>query len=101
VELADHHAVEHPRNIPAAVRRAVLDRDNRQCQVCGTAGDNRLQLHHWWHFRSAGGGHDPENLVTVCFRCHEAIHAHHIDIRLFEIAPGEWSAFVRRRFWRW
>ena len=99
-ELSRHERIEHPKNIPDAVREFVLDRDNAQCQVCGTTGDNRLHLHHWKHFRSQGGGHEPENLVVVCFRCHDAIHEGRIDIELVEWRPGRWTAFVRRERWQ-
>lgn len=76
-------------------RRLVFERDNYQCQVCGTTGDNRLQLHHWRDFRSMGGGDTADNLVTVCFADHQQIHLHNIDIALHEV-HGKWYAFVRR-----
>ncbi len=52
----------------------VLDRDNRQCSICNERGDNRpLHVHHiipldW------GGTHDPRNLVTLCYNCHNKQH---------------------------
>lgn len=90
----EHERAE--RDISPATRRFVLERDNLQCQVCGTTYD--LHLHHWKTFRSQGGGHEPENLVTVCFKHHEAIHRHEIDVVVMEWRPGEWSAFVIGRF---
>jgi 5-methylcytosine-specific restriction endonuclease McrA len=97
--LRDHVELERPDRIPAAVREAVLERDHSQCQACGTTGDHRLQLHHV-QFRSAGGAHGPANLVTLCFRCHEDVHARRIDVALTEIAPGRWTAFIRRNWAR-
>ena len=93
-ELDEHRWAEHPQAIPKDTRADVLERDDHQCQVCGTHRD--LQLHHWLHFRSRGGGHDAWNLVTVCWRCHEQIHAHEIDIVLHQVR-GVWRAFVTRK----
>lgn len=91
--LKDHFEWEHRKNIPDAVQQEVLERDSYQCQLCGTGGENRLQLHHWLSFRSHGGPHIPENLVTLCFRCHEDVHRGVTDILLLEVAPGQWATF--------
>lgn len=96
--MSDHEEWERRLHIPQSIRQAVLDRDNAQCQCCGTGGENRLQLHHWRQFRSHGGGHTTENLVTVCFRCHERIHRHEIDVVVLEVAAGVWRAFLRRGY---
>jgi 5-methylcytosine-specific restriction endonuclease McrA len=80
-------------SIPEAVRWAVLERDGFQCQFCGTAGDNRLQLHHWRDWRSGGGGHEVSNLVTLCAWDHERVHARLQDIELREIGPEQWTSF--------
>jgi hypothetical protein len=82
-------------DVPEPVRRAVLERDTYQCVACGTGGENRLQLHHL-RFRSAGGGHDPTNLATVCFRCHRLIHLGVLAVALVEVWPGEFHPFCRR-----
>lgn len=50
-------------DIPAAVRREVLDRDGQCCRICGRWVE-APGLHHIV-FRSQGGLHVPENLVTV------------------------------------
>lgn len=95
-DLASHRAREDPTRISQHVRRAVLDRDNDQCQLCGVGGENRLQLHHI-QYRSQGGTHEPANLITVCFSCHENIHRGEADLRLLEISPGVWASFPRTR----
>lgn len=59
--------------IPPDIYWEVLERDNHQCVVCGTAGDNRLHLHHYV-YRSAGGLDVAANLVTICMRCHRLWH---------------------------
>lgn len=91
---AQHFAKEDPKNVPESTRRKVLDRDSEQCQSCGTGGENRLQLHHI-EFRSQGGGHDADNLVTLCFRCHRLVHEAVLEIERLEWRMGEWSFFVR------
>lgn len=93
-DITEHE--EHERDIPADVRIAVLERDNCQCQCCGTTGDNVLQLHHWLLLRSQGGPHTEYNLVTLCFRCHNAAHDFRIRIRLIRTADGRLRAFVQR-----
>lgn len=92
VSLADHIDWERPERIPEAVRYAVFERDNEQCQVCGTS--NALHLHHVW-YRSQGGSHHQSNLVTVCFRCHERVHRGDLDIQM-HYTCGRWVAFVDR-----
>ena len=88
----DHFAKEDAKNIPQSVRLAVLHRDGGQCQLCGTSGENRLQLHHVI-YRSHGGPHLESNLVTLCFRCHADVHEGRQDVILAEIEPGVWRAF--------
>ena len=93
-ELYEHRAREDPKNIPEKVRDEVLERDNNQCQLCGTGGENRLQLHHI-EFRSQGGTHDPVNLVTLCFKCHEEVHSGKAGVGMVEISPNVFAAFPR------
>ena len=54
-----------------ALRIAVLARDGWQCQRCGSAGP--LHVHHICR-RSQGGPDRAENLLTLCWRCHDEIH---------------------------
>ena len=52
----------------------VLNRDNYTCQCCkGKHKDSKLEVHHKI-YRSHGGSDEQENLVTVCYTCHKAIH---------------------------
>lgn len=53
-------------------REAVLHRDNYTCQCCGKK-HTRLEVHHII-FRSLGGTDDERNLITLCEKCHKAIH---------------------------
>ena len=50
----------------------VLDRDGYKCQSCGET-DIGLKAHHIVE-RTDNGSDRPENLVTVCYRCHHEIH---------------------------
>jgi hypothetical protein len=60
--------------IPPAIRRFVQWRDMGQCSIEGCHSRYRLQPHHIVE-RHRGGGHDPTNLVTLCwFHHHVAIH---------------------------
>lgn len=52
-------------------RREVYRRDGWRCALCD---DTRsLQIHHAVP-RAAGGSDFPENLITLCHRCHAAVH---------------------------
>ena len=53
-------------------REAVLNRDNYTCQCCGKK-HVRLEVHHII-FRSLGGSDDEKNLITLCEKCHKAVH---------------------------
>jgi 5-methylcytosine-specific restriction endonuclease McrA len=71
-------------DVPSAVRDSVLERDDYQCQRCGSY-DN-LHLHHVVP-RSLvfdETKHSPNNLVTVCFWCHRAIHDGKVLVRRIE-----------------
>ena len=56
----------------ASRREAVLHRDNYTCQCCGKK-HTRLEVHHIT-YRSKGGTDDEKNLITLCEKCHKAIH---------------------------
>jgi hypothetical protein len=60
-------------NIPPAVRRAVLRRDNGRCVFPGCRHATFLDVHHI-DPRAEGGDHDPDNLMTVCSAHHRAVH---------------------------
>lgn len=59
--------------IPPALRREVLRRDQRRCQVPGCRHGAFLDLHHI-HTLDEGGLHEADNLVTVCGAHHRAAH---------------------------
>ena len=69
---ADTPARAH-QDIPPAVRRFVLRRDHGRCRVPGCRSARGLEVHHIKH-REHGGGHEPSNLVAICFACHQAHH---------------------------
>jgi hypothetical protein len=66
------------RRIPAAVKRAVLERDGARCAFVGKNGRrceerNQLEFHHRNPF-GKGGCHSPENICLMC-RTHNAYQA--------------------------
>ena len=68
------------RHIPAAVRRAVRERDDNQCRFVDSAGrrcpqQDRLEYHHRHPF-GLGGDHRPENIRLMCHR-HNTYLAEH------------------------
>lgn len=51
----------------------VLCRDKHACQLCGKKNGGRLEVHHLvW--KEQGGQDTPENLVTLCEKCHAKVH---------------------------
>jgi hypothetical protein len=76
----DRQAPVHDRQINESVRRAVLRRDEYECQKCGwhhgifNRSDPRfLELHHIVH-HAKQGSNDMDNLITYCNICHDEIH---------------------------
>jgi len=72
-----HVGTTHPKRAtqttPPAVRRAVLRRDSRCCRVPGCRHTRYVDVHHL-DPRAEGGGHEPENLITLCGAHHRALH---------------------------
>jgi hypothetical protein len=69
-ELADTDTSPVSRHIPAAVRRAVRERDGDRCRFVDTSGRrcterDRLEFHHRHPF-GMGGDHSPGNLRLLC-----------------------------------
>jgi len=50
------------------VRKKVLERDRRRCQICG--GDSELHVHHLEPVSKGGEPFDMDNLITLCKSCH-------------------------------
>lgn len=85
---------ESRERVSESERRAVLERDG-QCLACGTAGENRLQLHHTV-YRSQGGTHDRDNLITLCFRCHRLHHEGLLDYVVVDLGNDKIAVFFHR-----
>jgi hypothetical protein len=68
------------RHIPAAIRRAVSERDGNRCRYVDERGRrcserHRLEYHHRYPF-GHGGDHSPQNIRLVC-RAHNGYLAEH------------------------
>jgi hypothetical protein len=53
------------------IRRLALDRDDHQCQFCGSSSD--LSVHHIIPL-SVGGDSTLDNLRVLCHACHQKEH---------------------------
>lgn len=65
------------------VRQYVLKRDNYTCQCCGThtTAKKAVKLHvHHLESRKVGGN-APNNLITLCTTCHDALHAGKVGLK--------------------
>ena len=82
----------------ALVCRKVDARDKRICRACGKRSEldavGLLLRGHRHHiiYLSAGGEDVSSNLVTLCAKCHNAEHRHHLEIR--------GNADEKLEFWR-
>lgn len=81
VESADRIAEPHDRKIPFDVQKAVYERAKSSCELCGwnrerwTREDPRiLELHHLSE-HAEGGKNVAENLIVLCSKCHDDVHA--------------------------
>ena len=59
-------------NIPNNVRKDIYRRDGFRCALCDST--DGLQIHHVIP-RGEGGSDFPENLITLCWRCHAMAHS--------------------------
>ena len=78
-------------NIPhwARIRKRILERDGYQCRICGNDGDGaQLNVHHKDWDRTHN---QDKNLVTLCSRCHKAVHMEGYKPILFEDWPEPWG----------
>jgi hypothetical protein len=61
------------RSVPPRLRRLVLSRDGFRCQADRCGRTQHLQVHHRIPV-GEGGPTVPDNLVTLCSRCHRSLH---------------------------
>jgi hypothetical protein len=98
-------AVERYRQADAqerACKKAVDARDHRTCRCCGkrtNPDDIGLIRGHRHHivYRSAGGQDTPENVVTLCWECHNDEHKGRLQVVVIEVALGAMGIL---EFWR-
>jgi hypothetical protein len=81
LESDERRSEPHDRNIPFEVQREIYERDQSTCRLDGwnrekwSRADPRiLELHHIEE-HVAGGPNIPENLIVLCSKCHDDIHA--------------------------
>ena len=60
------------------LRQQVLQRDGWRSQSSGTICN--LEVHHQ-QFRSHAGEDSEQNLITLCTRCHTAVHGRGAEVR--------------------
>jgi len=80
------------------VKQYVLTRDKRTCQHCGKQ-NTRLEVHHI-KFRSQGGTDRPDNLITLCSKCHKDLHKNKFSIRKSskEYKSNTFMSIIHKRF---
>ena len=68
-----HVGARAAQSVPPALRRALILRDEHRCRVPGCRNATFVDLHHI-QWRSEGGRHGPDNLITLCSAHHRAVH---------------------------
>lgn len=63
------------------VKRAILIRDDHTCTKCG--GKELLDVHH----KDGTSRNDPDNLITLCKKCHDKIHGGAMEPKKRKIEP--------------
>ena len=61
------------------VKSYVLSRDKHMCFF--KCKDSKLEVHHI-KFRSQGGTDNPNNLITLCQKCHKKVHAGKLELNV-------------------
>ena len=91
-------AEEYIAVLPHKLAIEVYTRDNFKCRHCGWR--NGIHAHHLV-YKSKGGQDDINNLITLCFVCHEAVHGRKLLINFLdkEDAQGVIS-FKRQGNWK-
>ncbi|HEU4580667.1 MAG TPA: HNH endonuclease [Polyangiaceae bacterium] len=84
-------------DIPPALRRAVLRRDERRCRVAGCRNATFLDLHHI-RARSEGGDNRADNLITLCSLCRVRHNEHYAEFGFMprtaaRVLWASWDAF--------
>ncbi|SEO72510.1 HNH endonuclease [Halorientalis persicus] len=84
-------------------REIVLTRDEDECRYCGVGEPvASLEVHHIKP-ASAGGNNEKDNLLTLCERCHNAIHriapddVEELDLSILEEAKDVFRPDDRER----
>jgi N6-L-threonylcarbamoyladenine synthase len=73
------------------IREYVLHRDNHECQHCKKS-DLVLQVHHI-KSRMVGGGR-PDNLITLCKKCHDDYHKDKIKLNIKKLNGFKAETFM-------
>ena len=86
LETIERIAAPHDRKIPYEVQKEIHERDRNLCRLCGwnhnkwTKKDPRiLELHHVRE-HAKGGKNSANNIILLCSKCHDKIHAGKINL---------------------
>jgi hypothetical protein len=93
--VLEHGRMRH--TVPPARRRAVLARDRHRCRMPGCGATRFLEIHHIVP-RRHGGSHAASNLVTLCSRCHRAVHDRQGNPAAARALAGALAATADRAF---
>ncbi|MBA7505653.1 hypothetical protein ES706_04329 [subsurface metagenome] len=77
-------------------RKLIHERDKGCCRRCGTIVPlEKCHIHHIVS-RSKGGGHTPDNLITLCYDCHSLMPEHDkVTGGPFYVLPNRYTLHTR------
>lgn len=65
----------YPKEWTRALRKSIRERDSQCCVLCKNTTEKRaLDVHHIDFTRN---NNNPDNLVTLCRKCHKEVHQNH------------------------
>jgi len=86
LESIERVAKPHDRKISYDTQKIVYERDNNSCCLCGwnhekwTKKDPRIPELHHVHEHAKGGKNSADNIILLCSKCHDKIHAGKIKL---------------------
>lgn len=71
---------EYPPEWTESLKQSIRDRDNNTCQICGVSRKG-LSVH---HIDEDKQNCEPENLITLCRKCHRNVHAKDTTLEMLQ-----------------
>jgi len=71
----------------STIAAAIRKRDGKKCRICGNPSRNPMRELPVHHIDQCRENKHPDNLITLCFKCHRNVHAGNLCV--FGESEGE------------